>query len=248
MSCRLTALSIDAGDPARLARFWADLLDRPIGDDRAERVELPAGAGYGFGIRFRSNDQPRRRPDPMHLDLTSKTEADQQRTVAEALALGARHLDVGQRPEEGHIVLADPEGNAFCVIEAGNRFLEGCGFIGAIACDGSRQVGQFWSEALGWPLVWDQDEETAIQSPRGGTKISWGGPPFVPTEGLNRLRFDLEVVKDVKDADGDATTAGRRAEIERLALLGATVLEVDADPDAPAVLADPDGNTFWLTT
>lgn len=38
----------------------------------------------------------------------------------------------------------------------------------------------FWSEALGWPLVWDQDEETAIQSPHGGTKVAWGGPPVAP--------------------------------------------------------------------
>ena len=62
------------------------------------------------------------------------------------------------------MVLADPEGNELCVIEPGNSFLAGCGFVGELACDGSREVGHFWSEALGWPLVWDQDQETAIQS------------------------------------------------------------------------------------
>ncbi len=74
-------------------------------------------------------------------------------------------------------MLADPEGNEFCVIEPGNNFLADCGFIGALACDGSQEVGYFWSEALGWPLVWDQDQETAIRSPHGGPKITWGGPP-----------------------------------------------------------------------
>jgi glyoxalase superfamily protein len=59
--------------------------------------------------------------------------------VARALELGARHLDVGRLPEEGHVVLADPEGNEFCVIEPGNGFLAGCGFIGALACDGSQR-------------------------------------------------------------------------------------------------------------
>ena len=61
------------------------------------------------------------------------------------------------------MVLADPEGNEFCVIEPGNNFLADTGFIGALSSDGTQEVGYFWSEALGWPLVWDQDEETAIQ-------------------------------------------------------------------------------------
>lgn len=57
--------------------------------------------------------------------------------MATALDLGASHLDVGQRPEEEHIVLADPEGSAFCVIEPGNAFLAGCGLLGEIAGDGT---------------------------------------------------------------------------------------------------------------
>jgi hypothetical protein len=48
-------------------------------------------------------------------DLTSASLADQQRTVARALDLGAGHVDVGQRPEEGHVMLADPDGNEFGV-------------------------------------------------------------------------------------------------------------------------------------
>ena len=99
----------------------------------------------------------------MHFDLTSASLEEQEQTVARALGLGARHIDVGQLPEEEHVVLADPEGNEFCVIEAGNNFLADCGFIGAVSSDGSQEVGYFWSEALGWPLVWDQDQETAIQ-------------------------------------------------------------------------------------
>ena len=71
-------------------------------------------------------------------------------------------------------MLADPEGNEFCVIEPGNEFLADCGFFGALACDGSQEVGYFWSQALGWPLVWDQDQETAIRSPHGGPKITLG--------------------------------------------------------------------------
>jgi hypothetical protein len=153
--------------------------------------------------------------------------------VATALGLSARHVDVGQRPEEGHVVLADPEGNEFCVIEPGNAFLAGCGFLGELACDGTREVGFFWSEALGWPLVWEQDLETAIQSPHGGTKVAWGGPPLDPEGGRNRQRFDLA------SADGD-----QAAEIGRLVSLGATRLEIGED--GAVALADPDDNEFRL--
>jgi len=166
--------------------------------------------------------------------LTSTSLHNQQETVARALELGARHLDVGQGPDALHVVLADPEGNEFCVIEPGNNFLAGCGFIGAVASDGSQQVGYFWSEALGWPLVWDQDEETAIRSPDGGPKITWGGPPLAPKTGKYRLHFDLA-------PDGD-----QRAEADRLIALGATTVDIgQADADW-IVMADPDGHEFCL--
>jgi predicted enzyme related to lactoylglutathione lyase len=168
------------------------------------------------------------------LHLTSGDHADQQHTVATALGLGARHLDVGQRPEEGHVVLADPEGNELCVIEPGNAYLAGCGFLGEIACDGTREVGLFWSEALGWPLVWDQDQETAIQSPHGGTKVAWGGPPLEHEQGRNRQRFELA------PTDGD-----QAAEVDRLVALGATLR--GPREDGTVTLSDPDGNEFCVT-
>lgn len=88
-------------------------------------------------------------------------------------------------------MLADVEGNELCVIEPGNQFLADTGVIGAINCDGSEEVGHFWAAALDWELVWDQDEETAIQSPQGGSKITWSGPPLLPRHGRDRIRFDL---------------------------------------------------------
>jgi hypothetical protein len=75
----------------------------------------------------------------------------------------------------------------FCVIEPGNNVLVDCGFLGGLTCDGSQQVGHFRKEAPGWPLVWGRDGETAIRSPGGGTKVSWGGPAVVPKTRKNRL-------------------------------------------------------------
>src|ERR1700744_5944716 len=149
MTAQLQALCFDANDPPRLARFWAGVLDWPTIDDG---VALQPSDDTGFRLRFLPTQEPKTRPNQMHFDLTSTSLEDQQRTVAKSLELGARPIDVGQRPEEGHVVLADPEGNEFCVIEPGNNFLADCGFIGALACDGSQAVGYFWSAALGWPL------------------------------------------------------------------------------------------------
>ena len=130
-------------------------------------------------------------------------------------------------------MLADPEGNEFCVIEAGNAFLAGCGPLGEVACDGSRSVGVFWSRALDWPLVWDQDDETAVQSPRGGTKIAWGGATAGTVRRSGRQRLE------VRPAHGDVAS-----EAERLVSLGAT--RGPGGTDAVVAMADPDGNPFLL--
>jgi catechol 2,3-dioxygenase-like lactoylglutathione lyase family enzyme len=232
MRSRLLAVTFDAHDPPRLAQFWAGVLGREVVEDAGGAL-LP-GEDAQLSLRFIASSAEKVGPNCMHLHLTSASLADQQHTVATAQGLGARHLDVGQRPEEGHIVLGDPEGNEFCVIEPGNAFLAGCGFLGELAGDGTRAVGLFWSEALGWPLVWDQGQETAIQSSHGGTKVAWGGPPVAPKTGRNRQRFELA------SADGD-----QGAEVDRLASLGATRLEVGED--GAVALADPDGNEFSVT-
>jgi hypothetical protein len=233
VTSRLAALVIDANEPVRLARFWASLLRRETADDG---VTLVSSDEVGFAIQFRPTREPKVGPNQMHLHLTSTSEDDQQATVARALELGGRHLDVGQRPEEGHVVLADPEGNELCVIEPGNAFLADCGFLGELACDGSREVGFFWRDALGWPLVWDQHQETAIQSPAGGTKVSWGGPPVRRRTSKNRMHLHL-----APQVDTD-----QRPEVDRLIGLGATRIDIGQGDVPWVVMADPDGNEFCV--
>jgi predicted enzyme related to lactoylglutathione lyase len=231
MSSRLFAISFDAHQPERLAHFWSGVLGLGRTDASHDGVALLSGNDAGYRLGFRPSTTRKAAQNRLHFDLTSSSLEDQQETVARALALGAQHVDVGQGPDASHVVLADPEGNEFCVCEPGNKFLADCGFIGALACDGSQTVGYFWSEALGWPLVWDQDEETAIQSPNGGTKITWGGPPLMPDPGKD-LHLDLM-------PDGH-----QQAEVERLLSLGAKRLGSAQGGDGAVVLADPDGNAF----
>ena len=238
MTCQLVALCFDANEPLRLARFWAGVLGWEMADDPRDGIALLPSDDTGFKLRFLSTEVPKTGPNQLHFDLRSTSLEEQQQTVARSLGLGARHIDVGQLPEEGHVVLADPEGNEFCVVEPGNNFLADCPFIGALSCDGSQEVGYFWSEALGWPLAWDQDEEIAIRSPHGGPKISWGGPPVRPKTGKNRLHFDL-----APDVHGD-----QQAEVDRLSSLGATRLDIGQDDVGRVVMADPDGNEFCVLT
>jgi catechol 2,3-dioxygenase-like lactoylglutathione lyase family enzyme len=238
MTCQLFALCFGATDPQRIARFWSGVLDWELTDDTRHGSTLLPDADAGFRLRFVESQEPKGDQNRAHFDLTSSSPEQQERTVARALELGGRHIDVGQLPEEGHVVLADPDGNEFCVLEAGNKFLAGCGFLGALACDGSQEVGYFWSEALKWPLVWDQDQETAIQSPDGGPKITWGGPPVAPKTGRNRLTFDL-----VPPAGGDW-----RAEVDHLLSLGATRPDDGGVGAGWVELLDPDGNEFRVLT
>ncbi|MFJ8082953.1 VOC family protein [Streptomyces sp. NPDC096205] len=234
MTSQLFAICFNATRPADLARFWSELLGGELADGPDGDIAVLPPDTDGFRIRFLPSQEPKTGQNRAHFDLTSASPEQQQETVARALKLGGKHIDVGQLPEEGHVVLADPDGNEFCVIQAGNKFLADTGFIGALACDGTQAVGYFWSEALRWPLVWDQDQETAIQSPNGGTKITWGGPPVAPKTGTNRLYFELVV----------PTGADWEAEVERLIALGATRTETGEGDGSRVMMLDPDGNEF----
>lgn len=231
MTLRLEAVVFDVADANAVAAFWAGLLEREV------RVEdgaaLVPGDPTQVGLRFVTSDTEQLGPRQLHLHLTSRSPEHQRRTVEEVLRRGGRHLDVGQGPEATFVVLADPGGDELCVIEAGNRYLQGTGFLGEVTCDGSREVGLFWHEALGWPLVLDEDGQTAVQSPQGGTKISWDSweeDPPPPRTIRCRQRFDLLA----EDAD---------AEAERLVGLGATRR---GHRDGGLEMADPDGHEFTL--
>ena len=223
-------IRFDAQDVGRVAAFWSGLLGWDAEPQPGGAVLLRPLESGNYPIFVVSTEAPKAGQNRIHFDLTSASADAQQEMVERAGALGGGPVDIGQGSDELHVVLADPEGNEFCVIEPQNRFLAGTGSIGAINCDGTAAVGHFWSQALSWPLVWDQDEETAIQSPAGGSKITWSGPPLMPRHGRDRLRFVLSAT-DLSDA------------ITHLGGLGASLAGQVGDE---ALLLDPDGNEFHL--
>jgi catechol 2,3-dioxygenase-like lactoylglutathione lyase family enzyme/predicted enzyme related to lactoylglutathione lyase len=239
MTARLISLCLDANDPLRQARFWAEALRWPVHGETPDEIGLVPTDDTSFGILFEPVAGQKSGQNRVHLDLTTTSVNDQNETVERLVGLGARHIDIGQGADDGHVVLADPEGNEFCVIEPTNNFLASCPRLGSINCDGTRAVGYFWSETLGWPLVWDQDEETAIRAPdRVGPMITWSGPPLMSKFGKNRLHLDI------------APPAGgsQSAEVDRLLALGATHIDIGQGDVDWVVMADPDGNEFCVLT
>jgi len=236
MTLKLASLRWDAHEPLRLARFWAAALEWELFGETRDKAGLMPTDGTGFTFVFSPAAEEKAGANRIHLDLSSRSVEDQRATVARLIDLGASEIDIGQGPDADHFVLADPEGNEFCVLEPGNNFVSGASRVGSLTCDGSRAVGQFWSAALGWPLVWDHDEETAIRAPDGTRQfITWGGPPLAPKRGKNRLHLDLA------PPDGD-----QGAEVGRLVSLGAKRVDIGQGEVSWVVMADPDDNEFCV--
>lgn len=111
-SLRINALIVDALDPERLAAFWSELLGRPVVGRTGPYVWLRREQGLGLG--FQRVGEPARGKNRMHFDVSSPDPAAEQRRIER---LGGRRLE--EYADGGFLVMADPEGNEFCVIPEG---------------------------------------------------------------------------------------------------------------------------------
>ena len=212
---------------ARIAalRRMRDDLARVVGCACSSLDHCTCGAAY----LARQGKEPAMRPPLLHV-----TNGESAGNTLRQTAIGGAVLAWQDALHEGPVPALPRQE----LLRTRARFLADCGFIGALSCDGSQEVGYFWSAALGWPLVWDQDQETAIRSPHGGPKVTWGGPPVAPKHGKNRLHLDL-----APPADGDQQT-----EVDRLVSLGARRVDIGQGDVDWVVLVDPDGNEFCVLT
>ena len=120
MTIRVQCLAIDSNDPEKLARFWADALGwrRTYESDDEIALEPPAGSpedGVAPDLLFLKVPETKTIKNRLHLDLRPQ---DQAAEVERIEALGARRVSVGQGSDASWVVLADPEGNEFCVLRA----------------------------------------------------------------------------------------------------------------------------------
>ncbi len=110
----LTEVIVDAADPPRLARFWAEVLGWDVVEEDEEGVEIAAPGGAKPALLFVPVDDPKAGKNRLHLDV-NPTGCDQAEELARLLAIGAVEVDIGQG-EQTWVVLADPEGNEFCLL------------------------------------------------------------------------------------------------------------------------------------
>jgi catechol 2,3-dioxygenase-like lactoylglutathione lyase family enzyme len=119
MACRITELVQDSRDPERLAAFWCEVLGYVVLERLDGSVEIGSpDAGFGGPqptIVFSPTDEPRRGKLRLHIDVNA-TDRDQDAELQRLLAAGGVPVDIGQTGAESWHVLADPEGNEFCLL------------------------------------------------------------------------------------------------------------------------------------
>jgi predicted enzyme related to lactoylglutathione lyase len=115
MPVRLHHIVVDAHDLPALARFWAQALGWKVLSEREREIVIGPDENAPVGMCFMPVTDPKTVKNRVHVDLTSSPQ-DRDQEIERLLALGARRADIGQTGEETWTVLADPEGNEFCVI------------------------------------------------------------------------------------------------------------------------------------
>ncbi|MCP2294193.1 hypothetical protein APR11_000597 [Nocardia amikacinitolerans] len=119
MACRITQLILDCADPQRLADFWCEVLGYVELGWEDDALEIgPPGIGFGGPqptLMFIPSTEPKRGKLPLHIDV-NPTDRDQDAELERLLAAGARTVDIGQASAATWHVLADPEGNEFCLL------------------------------------------------------------------------------------------------------------------------------------
>ncbi len=221
MATRLVQIAMNAQDDSALGRFWAEVLGWTISSEEPGVTNLePEGFTYpdpvAVCLDIIAVPEPKTVKNRVHIDLATTSAAHQADLVARLQALGATPADVGQ----GSVpwtVLADPEGNEFCVREPRPIYRE-TGPIAAVVadCADPRAMARFWGEAMDWTLHEVTDDIARLRSAKGvGPYLEFLRTPDVKTV-KNRTHLDL------RPYPGD----DQAAEVARLRALGATDADV----------------------
>ena len=114
MSLEWEQIVVDADDPGGLGSWWSEALGWVIVNDDPEEFEIRPAADRLPGLLFVRVDEAKATKNRLHLDFRPD---DQTREVDRLLDLGASRADIGQG-RQTWVVLADPEGNEFCVLSS----------------------------------------------------------------------------------------------------------------------------------
>jgi Glyoxalase-like domain len=243
MATRLVQIAMNARDDAAVGRFWAQALGWTMSSEGPGVTNLePTGFTYpdpaAICIDVIAVPDPKTVKNRVHVDLATTSTAQQAELIARLRDLGATPADVGQG-DVPWTVLADPEGNEFCVLEPRPIYRD-TGPMAAVVvdCVDPRAMAQFWGEAMDWTVNTVTDDYASLRSAQGvGPYLEFIRSSDVKTV-KNRVHLDLRAYP----GDDQAT------EVARLLTLGATPADVGQGDVPWTVLADPEGNEFCLLT
>lgn len=173
----LTGIVIDALDVAGMERFWS---------------AATLGRTGGLRLRFVATDKPKTGKNRLHLDLAGGP--DWAAEVERLLALGATRADIGQGGVPWD-VLADLEGNEFCVLRPSHPGVQTNAGLAAICLDIAEQdrIAQsaFWQAQAGWHHAEHHDWGFRLRCAATSPVALVMGPPVAPKTGRNRLRLEV---------------------------------------------------------
>ncbi|MCI0141496.1 VOC family protein [Arthrobacter bambusae] len=243
MALRLVQVNFKARDDAVLGRFWAEALGWEVssegpGMSNVEPVGFAGPDPTAVCVDVVTVPDPENVRYRAHLDLATTSATHQSELVARLVKLGATPGDIGQG-DVPWTVLADPEGNLFCVLEPRPIYGD-TGPIAAVVvnCADPRAMARFWNGAMDWTLHEVTDDFARLRSAKGV------GPylEFVRTAAADAVSGRVHL--DLRPYRGD----DQAAEVARLRELGATDADV-GQGDVPWVcLADTEGNEFCVLT
>ncbi|MEU0796471.1 VOC family protein [Amycolatopsis sp. NPDC005961] len=241
MNTRLVNVVIDAARPRVLADFWAALLGWRVALEEADEVDVraPEADGWDLDLVFVPVPEAKEVKNRIHLDLASTTLAHQEELVSRALELGGSRVDLGQGAVPW-VVLADPEGNEFCVLEPRDRYAQ-AGAVAAIVVDAHdpERLAAFWARLTGRPVgAREGDVLVGLRAPSGR------GPwlEFLRNDDVKRVKNRVHL--DVAPPSG----ADHAAAVSEVVAAGAAPADLGG-PDLPwRVLMDPEGNEFCVLT
>jgi hypothetical protein len=221
MALRLVQVNFKARDDAALGRFWAEVLDWDVSSEGPGVTNIEPAGLVGPDPAVVCVDVVAV-PDPqtvkyrVHLDLATTSAACQTELVARVKELGATIADVGQG-DVPWTVMADPEGNVFCVLEPREIYRD-TGPIAAVVvdCADPRALARFWDEATDWTVHEVTDDHARLRSAKGV------GPYLELLRTPGGRSWWSRVHLDVAPYAGE----DQDAEVARLRSLGATAVDV----------------------
>jgi hypothetical protein len=244
MPTRLVQIVVDAADPGRQARFWAAALRWEIaGEEPDEVVVAPPGYTYpdpvALPLLFVPVPEPKAVKNRVHLDLATESAEHQAAEVSRLRGLGATPADIGQGDQVPWMVLADPEGNEFCVLDPRPVYRD-TGPVAAVVadCADPASLAGFWELAAGFARTRSSDGWEQLRSPDGvGPYLELLRVPDAKRV-KNRIHLDVAPYRGQDQA----------ADVRRLEQAGASKVDIGQGEVSWAVLGDPEGGEFCVLT